>query len=56
MLSRVLPEIDETPEAEALERQRWIAALRGVRERAKARPSEPATDSGDLAATFWIAA
>ena len=56
MLSRVLPEIDETPEGEALERQRWIAAIRGSRERARARASEISNESGDLEAGFWMAA
>ena len=56
MLSRVLPEIDETPEAEAQERQRWIAAIRGSRERAQARTTSSSTDSEDLETGFWMAA
>jgi hypothetical protein len=56
MLSRVLPAIDETPESEALERQRWIAAIRGSRERARLRAADASIDSDDLAAEFWMAA
>ena len=56
MLSRVLPQVDETPESEALERQRWIAAIRGSRERARARAAEAAAESEDLVTGFWMAA
>ena len=55
MLSRVLPEVDATPESEALERQRWIAAIRSSRERARTHAAE-STDSNDLTTGFWMAA
>ena len=56
MLSRVLPQVDETSESESLERQRWVAAVRGSRERARARAAEVSTDRGDLVAGFWMTA
>jgi hypothetical protein len=58
MLTRILPEADETPESAAIEMQRFIAAVRGSRERSNARTGRAAdvAESDDLVTGFWMAA